>query len=186
MQLDESTGLLSGVTQVPSPNCDDRPGGAAVDTLVIHAISLPPDCFGGGHVTALFTNCLDGAVHPYFEAIRELRVSAHLLVERDGRITQFVPLHRRAWHAGQSRFRGREAVNDFSIGVELEGCDTMPFEDAQYSALATLTRTVMRAFPAIGADRITGHSDIAPGRKTDPGPCFDWRRYLAMLGDKGN
>ena len=181
MQLDENTGLISGAEQVESTNCDDRPPGVGVDTLVVHAISLPPDEFGGGHVTELFTNCLDGGAHPYFAEIRHLRVSAHFLVTRDGGITQYVPVHRRAWHAGQSRFRGRETVNDFSIGIELEGCDTRPFEAAQYESLSGLSRALMTAFPAITSDRIVGHSDISPGRKTDPGPCFDWPRFLASL-----
>ncbi len=174
-------GLIHGVAQVPSPNCDGRPEGTVVDTLVIHAISLPPDEFGGGHVQELFCNGLDPSAHPYFAEISDLRVSSHFLVERDGTVTQFVPLGARAWHAGESRFRGRDKVNDFSVGVELEGCDSEPFTEAQYAALADLTRRIRQACPAITIDRITGHGDIAPGRKTDPGPCFDWRRYLAEL-----
>ena len=181
MRLDEDTGLLSGAAWIPSPNCDDRPRGTTVDTLVIHAISLPPDSFGAGHVARLFTNRLDPGAHPYFASISHLRVSAHFFIDRRGELTQFVPVGKRAWHAGESRFRGRDAVNDFSIGIELEGCDTRPFENVQYTVLTVLARTLMTAFPALTTDRITGHSDIAPERKTDPGPGFDWRRFLGGL-----
>ncbi|MDE0097436.1 MAG: 1,6-anhydro-N-acetylmuramyl-L-alanine amidase AmpD [Gammaproteobacteria bacterium] len=182
MRLDEGTGIVSGADWIQSPNCDDRPPGITVDTLVIHAISLPPNSFGGGHVARLFTNRLDPDAHPYFAGIRHLRVSAHFFIDRQGALTQFVPVGKRAWHAGESRFRGRDAVNDFSIGVELEGCDNRPFEAVQYSVLTTLTSTLMSAYPALTPDRIMGHSDIAPERKTDPGPGFDWRRFLGELG----
>lgn len=181
MWLDNGTGRLSGAAWIRSPNYDDRPPGTTVDTLVIHAISLPPDSFGGGHVGRLFTNCLDSDAHPFFAELRHLRVSAHFYIDRPGTLTQFVPVGKRAWHAGESLFRGRRAVNDFSIGIELEGCDSRCFEDAQYEVLVELTRTLQAAFPAMTTDRITGHSDIAPGRKTDPGPCFDWCRYLEGL-----
>ncbi len=183
MQLDENTGILCGASWVPSPNCDDRPPGITVDTLVIHAISLPPDSFGGGHVARLFTNRLDPDAHPFFAGICDLRVSAHFFIDRQGTLAQFVPAGKRAWHAGESRFRGRDAVNDFSIGIELEGCDSRPFEDVQYTVLTVLARALMIAFPALTTDRITGHSDIAPERKTDPGPGFDWRRFLGELRD---
>lgn len=166
---------------LPSPNADERPPGCTVDLLVIHAISLPPGQFGGGHIAELFLNQLDPGVHPYFATIADLRVSAHLLIRRDGSAVQFVALDRRAWHAGQSLFRGRECCNDFSIGIELEGSDATPFSDAQYARLATLTTAVRAAFPCIGSEQIVGHSDIAPGRKTDPGPHFDWTRYRALL-----
>ncbi len=182
MRLDPITGLLDQARQIPSPNCDDRPSGAFPEALVIHAISLPPGEFGGSGIEALFCNCLDPAGHPYFREIAHLEVSAHFLIRRDGEIVQFVPVHRRAWHAGQSSVEGRERVNDFSIGVELEGCDDRPFEDAQYASLAVLTRALMAAMPTITSQRIYGHSEISPGRKTDPGPCFDWARYRDSIG----
>lgn len=177
MIVDMQTGLVQGVRYIPSPNCDDRPDGANIEVLVIHAISLPPGQFGGPGIEQLFSNRLNPDEHPYYKEIRGLEVSAHLLIRRDGNICQFVPLHRRAWHAGQSCCEGRNRVNDFSIGVELEGSDEVPFEDAQYRALTTLTRALMHAYPAITPARIYGHADISPGRKTDPGPCFDWQRY---------
>ena len=171
-------GLVEGVRYVPSPNCDDRPDGAAIDLLVIHNISLPPGEFGGQGIIDLFTNRLDSAAHPYYALIADRRVSAHFLIRRDGEVIQFVPCGNRAWHAGASDWRGRSRCNDFSIGIELEGSDDMPFEAAQYEALAKLTRALRARYPI--AD-IAGHSDIAPGRKTDPGPLFDWTRYRKML-----
>ncbi|OGA49464.1 MAG: N-acetyl-anhydromuranmyl-L-alanine amidase [Betaproteobacteria bacterium RIFCSPLOWO2_12_FULL_62_13] len=171
-------GLAEGVRYVPSPNSDDRPAGCAVELLVIHAISLPPGEFGGPDVIELFLNRLDPRAHPYYATIADLRVSAHFLIRRDGEFVQFVACEKRAWHAGASKWRERERCNDFSIGVELEGCDQAPFEDAQYAALATLTRALKARYPI--AD-IVGHSEIAPGRKSDPGPHFDWARYRAML-----
>lgn len=175
----DAQGLLSGCEYIPSPNCDDRPGGA-IELLVIHNISLPPDQFGGDGVTRLFTNTLDPAAHPYYSVIAGMRVSAHFFVRRDGHVTQFVPCSKRAWHAGASCWQGISCCNDFSIGIELEGSDAVPFADAQYHALARLTRALRAAYPIRG---IAGHSDIAPQRKTDPGPCFDWLRYLAGLGE---
>ena len=172
---------LPGLVREPSPNADDRPGDVEVDLLVIHGISLPPGEFGGGHIRELFLNRLDPAAHRYFASIAQLRVSAHLLIHRDGSAVQFVALDRRAWHAGVSQFCGRERCNDFSIGIELEGCDEVPYSDAQYRRLDELTRDIRSLFPAIGADRIVGHSDIAPGRKTDPGACFDWGRYRRLI-----
>ncbi|MBV0932707.1 1,6-anhydro-N-acetylmuramyl-L-alanine amidase AmpD [Marinobacterium weihaiense] len=166
---------------VPSPNCNTRPAGE-ISLLVIHNISLPPGQFGGGHVTELFTNCLDPQAHPFFAKLDGLEVSAHLLIERDGSMIQFVPFDRRAWHAGRSCFDGREACNDFSIGIELEGADDIPYTDAQYQVLAAVTRTLLVTYPNLTRDRITGHSNIAPGRKTDPGPAFDWARYRQSLG----
>lgn len=177
MNVDTQTGLVQGTRYIPSPNCDDRPAGTNIEVLVIHAISLPPGHFGGPGIEQLFSNRLNPEEHPYYKEIQGLEVSAHLLIRRDGEICQFVPLYRRAWHAGQSCCEGRSRVNDFSIGVELEGADDVPFEDAQYRALTTLTRALMRAYPAITPARIYGHADISPGRKTDPGPCFDWQRY---------
>jgi AmpD protein len=172
---------LPGVTHSASPNADQRPSGCPVDLLVIHNISLPPGDFGGGWIDDLFLNRLDPAAHPYFAEIADLRVSAHLLLRRDGAVTQFVPLDRRAWHAGPSSFCGRERCNDYSVGIELEGSDDTPFDDRQYARLTTLTRQIQRHFPMITADRIVGHSDVAPGRKTDPGPAFDWDRFRAAL-----
>ncbi len=172
---------LPDVQHTPSPNCDERPGQMPVDLLVIHNISLPPGQFGGEAIEAFFQNRLDPSTHPYFAEIAPLQVSAHLLIRRDGRAQQFVPLNRRAWHAGQSCFQGREGCNDFSIGIELEGTDDTPFSDRQYERLLQLTRAIQSHYPAITPGRITGHSDIAPGRKTDPGPCFEWRRYLEQL-----
>jgi AmpD protein len=166
-------GLLPGVRQVPSPNQDDRPPGETVRLLVIHAISLPPGEFGGDGIERLFTNRLDAGAHPYYRTLAGLRVSAHFLVRRDGEVIQFVPCHRRAWHAGVSCWLGRERCNDYSIGIELEGCDDLPFSDRQYAALAHLTRVLGRAYRL---EDIVGHADIAPGRKTDPGRRFDWRR----------
>jgi AmpD protein len=145
---------------------------------VIHSISLPPGQYGGPYIDTFFLGQLDIDAHPYFTEIAALQVSAHLLIDRDGIVTQYVPLDRRAWHAGKSEFRGRSNCNDFSIGIELEGLDTDIYTDAQYLALAEVTRAIMQAYPGIGVDKITGHSDIAPGRKLDPGPGFDWQRYL--------
>lgn len=173
--------MLDEAGFVPSPNCDARPVGTFPEVLIIHAISLPPNEFGGPGIEQLFCNSLDPKAHPYYEQICGLKVSAHLLIRRDGRLVQFVPLHLRAWHAGQSQCEGRARVNDFSIGVELEGCDDIAFEPVQYSVLSELSSELMHAFPAITPTRIFGHSDIAPGRKTDPGPHFDWARFRASL-----
>jgi AmpD protein len=174
----DAEGWLSGARRVVSPNFDERPPATGIDLLVIHAISLPPDRFGGPAIEQLFTNRLDPDADAYFTAIAHLRVSAHFLIRRDGELIQFVPCGARAWHAGASNWKGRERCNDFSIGVELEGCDTMPFEAVQYRRLASLARALRKRYPL--AD-IAGHSDIAPGRKTDPGPHFDWSRLLRLL-----
>lgn len=182
MQLDSASGWCDGVRHCPSPNFNSRPAGE-ISLLVIHNISLPPAQFKTGKVQAFFQNQLDASEHPYFAGIAELRVSAHFLIERDGEVTQFVSCLDRAWHAGVSWFQGREACNDFSVGIELEGTDEQPFTDAQYEALIGLTRQLRAAFAAITPDRICGHSDIAPGRKTDPGPFFDWARFLAAVQD---
>jgi AmpD protein len=152
-----------------------------VDLLVIHAISLPPGEFGGPWIDALFTNRLPAAEHPYFRTIHQLRVSSHLLVRRDGKVFQYVPFHRRAWHAGDSCFAGRNRCNDFSIGIELEGADDVAYESTQYDVLARITAALIGAFPGITGERIAGHCDISPGRKTDPGPAFDWLRYRRLL-----
>jgi N-acetyl-anhydromuramoyl-L-alanine amidase len=175
--LDED-GVLAGAVQVPSPNCDERPEGAAVTLLVVHDISLPPGEFGGEDVTRLFTNTLDFAGHPYYETLRDLKVSAHFLIHRSGELVQFVPCARRAWHAGPSNWRGRERCNDFSLGVELVGADDRPYAEEQYLRLAELTSMLHRRYPVVD---VVGHADIAPGRKTDPGPEFDWGHYRALL-----
>ncbi|HEV8645192.1 MAG TPA: 1,6-anhydro-N-acetylmuramyl-L-alanine amidase AmpD [Burkholderiales bacterium] len=176
----DASGLLSATAYVPSPNCDERPGGASIELLVIHNISLPPGEFGGPGIVELFTNRLDPRAHPYYREIQGIKVSSHFLIRRDGEMMQFVPCVRRAWHAGQSEWRGRSRCNDFSVGVELEGADDKPFADSQYAVLADLTRVLRRAYPIKDC---VGHSDIAtpPGRKTDPGPHFDWARFRAML-----
>ena len=171
-------GYCSAATSIPSPNCDDRPPGMAVELIVIHNISLPPGIFGGPEIIELFTNRLDAQAHPYFAGIASLRVSAHFLIRRDGALLQFVPCSKRAWHAGESNWQGRTRCNDFSIGIELEGCDSSVFEDAQYATLATLSRAICVRYPIVAS---TGHADIAPGRKTDPGPHFDWVRYHSAL-----
>lgn len=171
-------GLLPGVVFLPSPNMDARPPDAEVRLLVIHAISLPPGEFGGDGIERLFTNRLDPEAHPYYREIHALRVSAHFLIRRDGRVIQFVPCARRAWHAGVSRWRRWQRCNDFSLGIELEGCDEQPFEDVQYRRLAALIRVLRRSY---AIEDVVGHADIAPGRKTDPGPQFDWPRLRRLL-----
>ena len=174
----DSSGLVAGIRFLPSPNCDPRPADAVINLLVIHNISLPPGEFGGTGIIELFTNELNPAQHPYYREIAQLKVSAHFLVRRDGEMIQFVPCSARAWHAGESSWRGRDRCNDYSIGIELEGADDQPFSDIQYDRLAGLTRTLQAAYPAMA---IAGHSDIAPGRKTDPGPRFDWARLRELL-----
>ena len=171
-------GLVPWANQIPSPNCDERPAGNDVELIVIHAISLPPGEFGGDAIERLFTNRLDAGGHPYYRNIHSLRVSAHFLIDRHGGLTQFVPCGRRAWHAGVSAWQGRDRCNDFSVGIELEGCDEQPFTEPQYDALLRLLRLLRRAYPRAA---LAGHSDIAPGRKTDPGPHFDWQRLHAAL-----
>ncbi|EXI73625.1 MAG TPA: 1,6-anhydro-N-acetylmuramyl-L-alanine amidase AmpD [Candidatus Accumulibacter phosphatis] len=173
-----AAGWLDGALRIDSPNCDERPAGETVSLIVVHAISLPPASFGGDAITRLFTNRLDAAAHPYFAQIGGLRVSAHFLIRRDGELIQFVSCRKRAWHAGLSSWQGRSRCNDFSLGIELEGCDELTFADAQYECLLTLLGLLCAHFPVTA---VVGHSDIAPGRKTDPGPCFDWSR-LASVG----
>jgi AmpD protein len=184
MRIDPETGLLEGARFVPSPNRDQRPEGARPELVVIHGITLPPGEYGGPWIDHLFTNRLDPEAHPYFRDVHELRVSAHVLIRRDGEIVQYVPFHERAWHAGVSEWEGREAVNDFSLGIELEGTDEAPYEEAQYDALAELLRALSGVYPDLLADdrhRLAGHSDVAPGRKTDPGESFDWEKLRALL-----
>ena len=169
----DADGLLLEARHIPSPNCDERAPGLPIELVVIHNISLPPGQFGGSGVMELFTNCLDPDQHPYYREIHQLKVSSHFFIRRDGELIQFVPCLKRAWHAGVSQWQGRERCNDFSIGIELEGDDCSPFEEAQYAVLARLLDALRAAYPIAG---VTGHSDIAPGRKTDPGPFFDWDR----------
>jgi len=181
MQIDPATHLLKEAEYIASPNMDDRPEGAEINLLVIHSISLPPGEYGGNSIEQLFTNSLQANAHPYFQQIHQLEVSAHVLIKRDGSIIQFVPFNKRAWHAGESCYQGNERCNDFSIGIELEGTDTDPFENRQYESLVELVKTLCRHYPSITTQRIAGHSDIAPGRKTDPGSGFDWDKLSALL-----
>ena len=176
-----SEGWLLGAKRVPSPNFNERPRDCEVDLLVIHNISLPPTRFGGGYIEQFFTNQLNPLDHAYFATIADIQVSSHLLIDRSGDVTQFVPFTARAWHAGTSVFEGRENCNDFSIGIELEGADDIPYSEQQYARLAEITKVLMAEFPAITHPRINGHSDISPGRKTDPGPAFDWQKYRKKL-----
>ena len=175
----DAEGWLESATLIPSPNCDERPPDTAISLVVIHNISLPPGVFDGEAVIELFTNRLDWEAHPYYAQIRGMRVSSHFLIRRDGELIQFVPCAYRAWHAGVSIWEGRERCNDFSIGIELEGSDELPFEEAQYRTLAQLMTTLEDQYPI---DAVVGHSDIAPGRKTDPGPHFDWNRLAPHPG----
>lgn len=181
MLIDTHSGLLRQARQVASPNHDERPADAVIDLLVIHAISLPAGEFGGPWIDKLFCNELNTDAHPQFADICSLKVSAHVLIRRDGELVQYVPFHQRAWHAGSSCFEGRECCNDFSIGIELEGCDDQPFTGIQYRQLAQLCCALMMVYPGINPQRISAHSDIAPGRKTDPGPCFDWQALRGLL-----
>lgn len=181
----ENGRLCSGrVIHRSSPFCDDRPQTDAVELIVIHGISLPRGVFEGDAVDALFMGCLDVNRWPELEDVCGLRVSAHLLIRRDGAVVQYVPFDRRAWHAGESSFRGRSRCNDFSVGIELEGCDDIPYEPAQYDALVDIINALRVTYPSIGKDCVVGHSDIAPGRKTDPGSAFDWERLRERLGGR--
>lgn len=174
LALDAGNGWLRGARRVESPNCDDRPAGVQPVLIVVHGISLPPGEFGGPWIDGLFTNQLPPEAHPYFAGVAGLRVSAHVLVRRDGELVQYVPFQRRAWHAGRSSWQGREHCNDFSVGIELEGTDASAYEPAQYTVLARLIARLCRAYPGLSPERIVGHSDVAPGRKSDPGIAFDW------------
>ena len=174
----DATGWLIGARHIPSPNCDERPEGEAIQLIVIHNISLPPGIFNGDAVVELFTNCLDWDADPYYAKIRGMQVSTHFFIRRDGSLIQFVPCGLRAWHAGVSNWRGRERCNDFSLGIELEGSDDLPFADAQYASLNPLLATLLQTYPI---EAIVGHADIAPGRKTDPGPYFDWTRVHSKI-----
>jgi N-acetyl-anhydromuramoyl-L-alanine amidase len=179
--VDRVSGLIQPARQVVSPNRDERPAGMLPELIVVHGISLPPDEYGGPWIDRLFTNALPPDVHPYFATVAALQVSSHLLIRRDGEFVQYVPFHLRAWHAGASSYCGRERCNDFSIGIELEGSDELAYEPAQYRALSTAIHALCRAYSSLSPERVTGHSDIAPGRKTDPGPAFDWPRTRALL-----
>lgn len=175
---------LNNARQVPSPYCDNRPVDCEISLLVIHNISLPPSQFGGEHIERFFTGILDTKAHPFFQVIRNMKVSAHCLIRRDGEIVQFVPFHKRAWHAGQSSFAGVDKCNDYSIGIELEGTDFESYTDLQYDALTELALLLMSAYPSIHPHRITGHQYIAPYRKTDPGLVFDWRYFRQCLASR--
>lgn len=183
LKLGSDKDWLEGVRRVISPNCDERTEGGEINLLVIHGISLPPKQYGGPYIDQLFCNCLDASVDPYFNEICDLKVSSHLLINRQGEITQYVPFSKRAWHAGVSEFKGRQVCNDFSIGIELEGCDDVAYEIRQYEAAAVVIKLLMKQWPGISPENVVGHSTIAPGRKTDPGPAFDWD-YLTSLLDK--
>lgn len=185
LRLDIDSGWVEGAIHCPSPNCNSRPEDE-ISLLVIHNISLPPGEFGSGRVQQFFQSQLPSDAHPYFASIAALRVSAHFLIERDGSLTQFVSCRERAWHAGVSSFAGRENCNDFSLGIELEGTDDLPYTSAQYATLQELTNQLLSAYPLLTRQRICGHSDIAPQRKTDPGPAFDWQQYFAGLPQEEN
>lgn len=180
MSIDAS-GWLTKARRVPSPNRDPRPAGCELSLIVVHGISLPPRRFGGPWIDRLFSNDLPAREHPYFASIAHLKVSAHVLIHRSGKLTQYVPFTERAWHAGQSAYGDRTACNDFSIGVELEGADDIPYTAKQYRRLASLVRALRKTYPSLRDADVVGHSDIAPGRKTDPGPAFDWQRLEGLL-----
>lgn len=183
MLIDADSGWITGVRRVVSPNCAPRPEGAVAELIVIHGISLPPGEFGGAWIDRLFRNELPADAHPYFAGIQGMRVSAHLLIDRAGACTQYVPLTMSAWHAGESEYRGRCGCNDFSVGIELEGTDDVPYEAAQYATLGRLIGGLRRAVSSLRDADVVGHCDIAPGRKTDPGPSFDWARLHRAIGD---
>lgn len=178
-------GWIPQARKAPSPNCGRRPGGCELDLLVIHNISLPPGQYGGNCIERFFTNCLDWSEDEFFAQIEGVEVSSHLLVRRTGELVQFVSLDDRAWHAGTSCFEGRQECNDFSIGIELEGTDDDPYSDVQYDVLSAVTELLLSEYSALDCNKIVGHCDIAPGRKTDPGPAFDWSRYRSSLALKG-
>jgi len=181
MKINIKTGLLEDAKYIASPNCDERPDDCPAELIVIHNISLPPAEFGGDGICQLFCNQLDANEHPYYAQIADLKVSAHLLVRRDGGIIQFVPFHKRAWHAGASSYLGRETCNDFSIGIELEGTDDIAYKAVQYQQLAAIISSLRAAYPSIQQDALCGHCDIAPQRKTDPGQAFDWAHINTLL-----
>ena len=183
LNYDPATGIVANARQVESPNCDARPESCPINLIVVHGISLPPGEFGGPFIDDLFTNKLDSRAHPYFEEIADAKVSAHFLIRRDGELVQYVSVLNRAWHAGQSCYDGREACNDYSVGIELEGEDDRPYSDDQYDRLAELVRVLRDGHSELAESPIVGHSDIAPDRKTDPGPAFDWAALNSRLAD---
>jgi AmpD protein len=184
LRIDPATDLLIGVRQVLSPHFDARPPQTPPELIVVHGISLPPGEFGGPQIDRLFTGTLDWEAHPYFKQIEGLRASAHVVIRRDGALTQYVPFSARAWHAGVSRYGTRSGCNDFSVGVELEGTDATPYTEAQYAQLVALLAALLAAYPSLAAEHIVGHSDVAPGRKSDPGPAFEWPRLRALLQER--
>ena len=183
LSVNPETGLIESARLSLSPNRDERPDGSLPEAIILHSISLPPGDFGGGEIEALFQNELDWDAHPYFGEIQGMEVSAHLLIRRDGELVQFVPFTERAWHAGESSFRGRTRCNDFSIGIELEGEDETPYDDRQYEILVAVLIAVLAAYPDITPREVAGHCDVSPGRKSDPGPAFDWLRLYDALGE---
>jgi AmpD protein len=185
LKIESATGLVAGVRQVLSPHFDARPAGVLPELIVVHGISLPPGEFGGPWIDRLFTGGLPADAHPFFQDLARVRVSAHALIRRDGAIVQYVPFGQRAWHAGQSHYRGRPGCNDFSVGIELEGTGDTPYTDPQYDQLATLVEALLETYPSLSIDHIVGHSDIAPGRKTDPWATFDWERWRSILRSHG-
>jgi len=180
-KIDENSGRAQGIKFVASPNCDSREAGVLPELIVVHGISLPPNQFGGEAINQLFTNQLDPKADPYFEKIKEMKVSAHALIRRDGEVIQYVPFHDRAWHAGLSEFNGRSRCNDFSIGIEMEGSDQTCYTAYQYAALAQLVKSLWVAYPSLKRHQVVGHNEIAPGRKTDPGPYFQWDALNRLL-----
>jgi len=185
IHIDVESGLIREARQVASQNFDDRPADCCAELIIVHGISLPPGEFGGEWIDRLFMNSIDPEVHPYFREIVDLRVSSHLLIRRDGELVQYVPLNKRAWHAGISCYREREQCNDYSIGIELEGTDEIPYTDGQYEALGMVIQALRNAIPSLGNAPVVGHCDVAAGRKTDPGPAFDWQRLFARLATPG-
>jgi AmpD protein len=183
INIDVASGWIAEARRVPSPNFDKRPDGCPPSLIILHGIALPPGEFGGPWIDYLFSNTLDSTAHPYFREIQDLKVSSHLLVRRDGQFVQYVSLHDRAWHAGESCYQGRDRCNDFSIGIELEGTDDKPYDSAQYQVVSDIIVAIRRAFPACAMSPVVGHCDVAPGRKTDPGPAFDWRKLKKLLGE---
>jgi AmpD protein len=186
MKIDPATGLVAGARQVLSSHFDARPAGVVPELIVIHGISLPPGEFGGPWIDRLFTGSLPPDAHPSFEDVARLRVSAHVVITRDGTVVQYVPFGQRAWHAGQSHYRGRASCNDFSVGIELEGTGDVPYTDSQYEQLAELVVALLDTYPSLSVEHIAGHNDIAPGRKTDPWPTFDWERWRGILRSRGH
>ncbi len=184
LTIDPESGLIREARQVPSPNQDERPKACEPELIVIHGISLPPGEFGGPWIDALFTNCLDSQQHPCFHEVARMEVSSHLMIRRDGELVQYVSLWKRAWHAGQSCHEGRERCNDFSVGIELEGTDDVPYTDEQYDVLYKTIVGLRKSIPSLSGAPVVGHSDISPGRKTDPGPLFDWTRLRKDLDDR--